>query len=93
LLQVWAVIRFAAGQSGGITVKAPGTGKFRPATAFFAGSNLFDLMLTGQSPGFVLYCKQIILTVGGRRVAGVISTEPVCGACSADFAGRVPVAG
>jgi len=29
---------------GCLSVKAPGTSRFRPAIAFFAGSNLFDLM-------------------------------------------------
>ena len=38
------VAQLASSESGGIPVKAPGTSKFRPATAFFVGSNLFDLM-------------------------------------------------
>ena len=39
-----------------------------------------------------LYCKQVILTAGGRQVAGEISTGPVCGACLAGFVGQAPVA-
>ncbi len=43
--------------SGGIPVKAPGTSKFRPATLFFVGPNLFGLLQAGLLPDFGLMSR------------------------------------